>query len=458
MRPTNITYNLLKYIDQKHSTLELALVKEDRQKKLWILAYTLCFGIILFLNIITPMIADDFAYLYIFGEKEQVSSLSGLIRSQSTHYQKWGGRTIVHLIAQVLLQTPHLVMDILNSLAYLAFVTLIYLHIKGRSKENRLSTFILINFAIWFFIPMFGDTVLWITGSANYLWGTTIILAFLLPYRLYEGKKRSTSKQALLTVPLFLFGVIAGWTNENSAAGMLVIILSFFFYYKSNNWKIPIEYIIALLGALVGYVLMIIAPGNFARGGDSIEISLFVLAYRLFTYTQNLFLDYGLLLILYLTSLILYNRFTQKEEASAIPTSLIYLLGAVTAIYAMLFSPQFPARAWFGIATLLIIAAGIFFFRLNFEETFISKLRNSVVLIASICFLFSFYLATKDIYRIHLMNNEREMLAQEARKKGAEKCYFKRYVPQTTYVHGEDSESNFLLSYYYEVYIEFEKE
>lgn len=457
MKPTNITERLFKYIDQKHTTLELALTKEDKQKKLWVLAYLLCFGVILFLNVITPMIADDFAYLYIFGEKEQVSNLSELIRSQTTHYQKWGGRTIVHLIAQVLLQLPHLVTDILNSLVYLGFITLIYLHIKGNSKENRLSVFILINLAIWFFIPMFGDTVLWITGSANYLWGMTIILAFLLPYRLYEGKSTSTKGQTIWSIPMLIFGVIAGWTNENSAAGMLVVILAFFFYYKSKGWKIPFEYIIALIGALVGYIVMIIAPGNFSRGGESIEISFFLLTYRLFTYTQSLFLDYGLLLMLYVALLILYNRFTEKKDASAVPASLIYLLGALTAIYAMLFSPQFPARAWFGIATLLIIAVGIFFFRLDFEETFISKLRNSVILIASICFLFSFYLATKDIYRIHLMDKERETLAQQARAEGAEKCYFKRYVPQTTYVHGEDSESNFLLSYYYEVYIEFEK-
>lgn len=438
--------------------LTAILDQKDKQKVLWMLAVLVCFSVILFLNILTPMIADDFAYLYVFGEREQVSSLSDLIRSQITHYHKWGGRSVVHFIAQGLLQMPRLLVDILNSLVYILFTFLIYKHIKGRSKENSPALFILINLAVWFIIPMFGDTILWTTGSANYLWGTTIILAFMLPYRLYEGEKHSTSYRIIFSAIFVLFGVIAGWTNENSAAGMIVIILLFFLYYKYKGKKIPIQLIIPLIGVMIGYVMMIKAPGNFSRGGEAVSVSLYVLAYRLFTHTQNLFLDYGLLIMLYVALIILYNRFGNKSESSSpITLSVIYVLGGLAAIYAMIFSPQFPARAWFGIATFFIIALGMVLFRLNFAEIFIRKVRDAVILIASICFLFSFYLATKDIYRLYRIDQEREILAKEARESGAEKCYFEMFTPHTTYVHGEDSESNLLLSYYYGIYIEYGK-
>lgn len=444
--------------DKKYIELTTIPDQKNKQKILWMVVILICFSIILFLNILTPMIADDFAYLYVFGEREQVSSLSDLIRSQVTHYHKWGGRSVVHFIAQGLLQMPRLVVDILNSLVYLLFVSLIYKHIKGRSKENSLALFILINLAIWFIIPMFGDTVLWTTGSANYLWGTTIILAFLLPYRLYENETHSTWSKIIFSMIFLLFGVIAGWTNENSAAGMIVIILLFFLYYKYEGKKIPIQLIIPLIGVIIGYVMMIKAPGNFSRGGEAVSVNLYILAYRLFTHTQNLFLDYGLLIMLYIALIILYNRFSDKSESSSpTPLSAIYVLGGLAAVYAMIFSPQFPPRAWFGIVTFFIIALGILLFRLNFKEIFIRKVRDTVILIACICFLFSFYLATKDIYRLYKIDQEREILAKEARESGEEKCYFEMFSPQTTYVHGEDNESNLLLSYYYGIYIEYKK-
>lgn len=448
---------LLSFTDRQYEKLQTMADNRSKRKRLWILVSLLCFGIILFLNVLTPMIADDFAYLYIFGEKEQVSNLSELIRSQVTHYNLWGGRTVVHFVAQILLQMPHYVVDVVNSLVYLLFVFLIYKHIKGRNKENSIALFILINLAVWFVIPMFGDTILWITGSANYLWGTTIILLFLLPYRLYEGRGCSAVQKIAFSVLMFVSGVIAGWTNENTVGGMIIIIILFFTFYRSQGWKIPIQHILGLLGVLAGYIIMIKAPGNFVRGHDSIDLSLFVVLYRFFNHTQTLFIDYGLLIIVYLILIVLYNRFSEKKNLPDLYISFIYAIGGLAAVYAMIFSPQFPARAWFGIVTFLLISLGVILYKLNYNELFIRKMRDAVILIGCITFLFSLYSATKDIYRINKIDKEREILAREAREAGAEKCYFRMIVPKTKYVHGEDSETHLQLSYYYGIYIDFEK-
>lgn len=452
---TTLITDLAKSSAKRYNAAVSILEQERSQKILWTLVIFLCFGVILFLNMITPRIADDFAYLYIFGEKEQVGSLGDLFRSQINHYNMWGGRSVVHFIAQALLQLPIWMSDILNSIVYLVFVTLIYAHIKGRNREHKLSLFLLINLAVWFIIPMFGDTILWLTGSTNYLWGTSIILAFLLPYRVYEGKNCTPFKKVVFSLCLFIFGVIAGWTNENTAAGMIVIILLFFFYYSYKGWKIPLQHIVGLIGAIIGYIIMIKAPGNFVRSGESTDISLFIICYRFVTYTQKLFLDYGLLIIAYAIITILYNKFTNKREDSRL-ISYIYILGALAAIYAMLFSPQFPARAWFGIVTFFIIALGNIFYRLNFEEEIINKIKNIIIIVSFIAFSFSLYDATKDIHKIYKADKERELIAKEARESGAEKCYFKMYRPSTTYIHGEDSETHYLLSYYYGIYVEYD--
>jgi hypothetical protein len=150
----------------------------------------------------------------------------------------WGGRSVVHFIAQVLLMLPKYIADLLNTLVYLSYISLIYLHIKGSAK-NSILLFLMVNLGVWFLQPVLGDTVFWLTGSANYLWGTWLILLFLLPFRLYRGRISTPILQILYSICIFILGILAGWTNENTAAAMLVIIIGFFIYYRSHKWSIP---------------------------------------------------------------------------------------------------------------------------------------------------------------------------------------------------------------------------
>lgn len=452
--------SLIRFVGKTCNKLESQAEGGVQKRILWALVIVLCFGIILFLNVLTPMIADDFGYLYVFGEKVQVSSLSDIIRSQKNHYIWWGGRSVVHFIAQALLQMPAYMADILNSGVYMLFVALIYFHIRGRDKRHSLSLFVLINLAIWFLVPMFGDTILWITGSANYLWGTAIVLLFLLPYRLYDGERRrdTLTKQVLMSALMLIFGVFAGWTNENTVAGLIVIICLLLFYYRSQGWKIPPALMLGLVGVIIGYAIMILAPGNFFRGRHAPELSFYLLLYRIFTYTQTLFLNYGIFITLYLVLVLWFRKKKSKEQKTITHLSLIYVIGTITAIYVMIFSPQFPLRAWFGIVTYLLIALGIIFYNLNYRSLLAKQVRASLILVGSIAFLFSLILAIKDICRIQQIDKERVVIAKAAVAAGEEVCYFKQFIPHTTYVHGEDAESNMLLSYYYGIFVEYERE
>lgn len=453
--PSTIFDSILRFVSKTYDKLDTLATGVSNKKTLWAIVVLLCFSVILFLNILTPMIADDFGYLYVFGEKVQVASLSDIIRSQVTHYKWWGGRSVVHFIAQALLQMPSLVADLLNSAVYMLFVILVYLHIKGRNKDSRISLFVLINLATWFVLPMFGDTVLWITGSANYLWGTTIVLLFLLPYRLYNGAKYPVGMQILASVSMFIFGLIAGWTNENTVAGMIVIILLFFLFYRARGWKLSPTLCIGLVGVLVGYAIMILAPGNFFRGREAPSLSLLLIGYRAFMYTQSLFLNYGALLALYLVFFVLLGYRTNSNKGLQ-SVSVIYLLGGVGAIYVMVFSPQFPSRAWFGLVTYFLIALGIVFDGLDLENRVAKQMRTVIIVVGCIAFLFSLVNVTRDVYRIYEIDKEREIIAEKAREAGEEVCYFKRFIPNTSYVHGEDVQSNMLLSYYYGIFVEYE--
>ena len=418
---------------------------------LWIITILICFSIISLLNILTPIISDDFAYLYIYNEEGRISSLGDIIQSQINHYDLWGGRSVVHFIAQVLLMLPAYLADLLNSLVYMSYIFLIYYHIKG-NKKSSISLFILINLAIWFLQPVFGDTILWITGSANYLWGTWLILLFLLPYRLYEGRESETFHQIIHSLAMFALGVLAGWTNENTAAAMLLITILFIIYFRSRKWQIPVWAIAGLIGAVAGFAIMIMAPGNYMRGGDSVSLNLSILGYRLFTWTLTFFIYCGPLFLTSLITLVIYNRFPNGAKKDNLKLIFIYGLAAIAAVYAMLLAPSFPRRALFGVVTFLIIATGIGYYNLDFRNKFLRQIRLSLILIAFTGFMFTFYLNAKDINNYRKTVQLREIEIGKAKTQGLESCEFDRYTGGT-YVHGEDPYSEVLMSRYYGIKI-----
>lgn len=424
----------------------------------WVLVVLTCFGILLLLNIFTPLTADDFGYLYIYaGDGARVTSIADIIQSQYNHYYLWGGRSVVHFIAQGLLLLPPIVINLLNTLVYIVYAFLIYWFIKGQNKGSII-LFILINLAIWFVQPAFGDTILWITGSANYLWGTTLILLFLLPFRLYEGKTMKTISQLLCSVGFFLFGIIAGWTNENTALGMLIIAVLFLIYYRSKKISIPLWAIAGIIGALIGYVIMIQAPGNGVRAGEAGHLGVFIICYRFLMYSLALFTDYGMVVLLYFIGLILFWYFSKETRNDRLKLSFIFSISALAAIYAMILSPSFPPRAWFGILTFFIIAIGIVFYNLDYNKyKFLRQIRLSILFVGLIAFSFSLYLALKDVSNFYSIYKERQILVEKAKQEGDTTCEFERYVARTKFVHTEEVLSRHLMHDYYGIEIIFKE-
>lgn len=422
---------------------------------LWISIIGIVFGILLFLNLSTPLISDDITYLYIYGETGEITSISDILQSQKNHYYLWGGRSVVHFIAQLLLLLPSYVADVLNTSVYMLFIFLIYWHCKGRNKRNSLSLFVFINLTVWFLQPVFGDTILWITGSANYLWGTTFVLLFLLPYRMYNGESKSQLITLFYCIIILLWGVIAGWTNENTAGAMVLIALLFLYYYKKRGWNIPLWAISGIVGGVIGFLAMILAPGNFERAGESASLNLYVVGYRLFNYTLTFFYYGGTAILLAGMMILFYNRFSGviSKRDTVFNLSFIYLIAAIAAVYAMLLSPTFPRRALFGVITYLIIGSCILYYNLNFNERIIRQLRVFVLLIGGISFGFTFFLASKEIGAYKDIVVEREALIEQAKQEGLGICKFERF-DGGIYIHGEDPYSAKAMSRFYGIGIE----
>lgn len=395
----------------------------------------LFFGAVIFVfNQKTPFQWDDFKLAFVWPHElsldengglteptQRISSFSDILISQYNHYFTWGGRTVVHIIAQFLLFINPLTADILNTLVYLLYVILIYYHVIGKSKHDVL-IFIGINFLIWFVQPVFGETILWLTGSANYLWGTCIILLFLLPFRMFDNTK-PRKYAALKCIGMCLLGIIAGWTNENTAAATIIITLLFVLYFYTHKWKIPAWAISGCIGIIAGYIIMIAAPGNIARAElrtEGIPMDLFHLSYRFLTSTQSFVAYLGIINLLGFILLLLFRKYSKENENYKYNSFLtaLYFIGTLTAVYVMLFSPFFPPRAWFGAITFNIISFFILLHNLNYSLSFIRHIRQGLFIFGIMLFGFTLYEGYRDVSYIDNVWKERRTAITEQKQTG----------------------------------------
>jgi len=422
---------------------------------LFALSVVFVFGIILLMNIKTPLLGDDLTYLYIFNSHERIHSVYDIFESQYEHYYTWGGRVVTHSIAQLLLMLDSTSADVINSLAFVFFILLIYLHINYK-KPFSVSLFLGIFLLIWFLEP-FAETTLWMTGSANYMWGTMIVLTFLLPYRFYKNEYNN-KLISYPAIPLMLvLGVVAGWTNENIGAAMIFMIILFIIYYKINKWKTPLWAYAGLLGAISGYILMIIAPGNAIRA-EGTETGLFHIVYRLFRHTQALLNHVGLLnlaLIILLITFIKQDKITTKDKKQKIVLkTLIYMLGTLSAIYVMIFSPAFPDRTWFGIIALNIVALGLIV--VNTKDLTIRYIKYGFIVFSLLLFVFNFYDVNKELNEVNQILSDREAMILKAKENGEKSVTISEYITRSKYVASDPTYSGPSMSKYYGIEVKYE--
>ena len=323
----------------------MKFIKKIDNKKIEYFLFALIFIGIFVVNFMTPMLADDFAYS-IGSDLKRIDSLSDIFNYQVNHYLTWGGRTVAHTIAQLFLIMPRWIFSICNSVMQIFEVLLIYLLARNGKKNNPI-IIVAIWFLLWFCLPAFGVSNIWLIGSCNYLW-TTVLILFLI----YQYSKERKDTPAYIVFMLIL-GIIAGWTNENTAFGSIVIIWLFIFIggfkeLKKYKWKIA-----GFIGSLIGFSAMILAPGNYKRSETLVQDASFIkrIVSRFINYTE-LITTYLLPLIIILVILISIYIYKKKKIDKKVYA---YIAGSFFSIYSMLLSPQFPDRAWTGTVIFLII-------------------------------------------------------------------------------------------------------
>ena len=329
-------------------------------------------GTFLIMNLLTPIIGDDYAYSFIWdgaqngnfqnniGKLERLQSISDIFVSQWAHYFTWGGRSVAHCFVQFFCLTGKLFFDFMNALVYAALALIIYLFAKGEIDLEKLDAkiFLWIFFALWFCLPEFFQTSLWMTGSCNYLWMTVVQLIFLVPFVLKFWHKNFWSDSSISKKILMAFlGLIAGWSNESG--GAMIIVLTFFaIIYFVRRRQFEQWMTVGFVSLLVGYAILMLAPGNFNRyvvDANDATVPLFsaqMFIDNFFDGMQEILANDALL---YIVILLYFIRGKKSPEA----TQFILTFAAMGILLPcmMMFSPEFPARAAFASPVFALIAS-----------------------------------------------------------------------------------------------------
>lgn len=410
----------------KYNELESKYFAKPSARKNIFTLTIIFFAIAIFIiNFLTPLIADDYAWGYINGTQTKIKNLSDILLSMYNFYFNWGGRIGGEFYNQLFTLLGKPIFNIFNTIIYIINTLLIY-HICNETKKIKVSLYIGINLLLWFFVQDYGQVMFWISGACNYLWAITPILIMIVIFRKYSINSKIIKNNVFNTFIIFIIGIFAGWSSENGSAGMLVILTLYLMYYYFNNIKFSKYIISGYIGSLIGYALLIGAPGNFVRKTVEQSAVNTTIIFRFFMITyfwvSYLFVMFIILSIVFFIG----KRYFDLKKNNSIYQAGIFIIASLGAAYCMIASPTSPERTWFCVVVFLIIAIGIIYDKFDFEAVNVDKntilmLRRSVfaVIIFASCNFIVMYLDTNiSTYEIMVQTKQREQYILSEKAKG----------------------------------------
>lgn len=231
-------------------------------------------------NVLSAEFSDDFMYKYVLSNglpdySQPIKSISDIIKSQIDHYFTWNGRTITHIIVQLVTGLlGKTVFNLLNTIVFCIFVFLLKSNISNKSDYNPFVYILTI--ALVLLLPEPNLTFLWMTGSINYLWTATITLCFI---KLIEtvGHRPFNKRDALLLILVF----VMGWGHEGitfPVAFSLIVIYSLHLKENINRMGFWMA-ILFMLGACTSAF----SPATAARSGVTNGVTVSALVLKAFS-------------------------------------------------------------------------------------------------------------------------------------------------------------------------------
>ncbi len=344
----------------------------------WQIIFAVFLGIFFLRNLSLPIIADDYAYAFIWdgdglgnllngidaNRLQRVESFSDILYSQWQHYFTWGGRTIAHIFVQFFVWQGRIFFDVANIFVFAALVLLIFKVGTGLTLREMNKTYMAFILAgIYFCTPSLIITTVWLTGACNYLWMCTLEILFLLPFALKYWQPKKQFLIPNFTFLIALAALMAGWSIEPGAVATISVASLFVIYFwRKKNLELWMK--VGFLFLLIGFALLMLSPGNFHR----LEITN---AYEPddivppdAQWTPQMFLTNFVVgfLPVFLREAILFVPiiiyFARGKISPVVARFILTFAGAsILILLVMLCSPEFPQRAGFPSTIFLLIGS-----------------------------------------------------------------------------------------------------
>lgn len=223
----------------------------------WGLLILACAAFLL-MNVLTPYKEDDMGFTLIDGVWTRVHSLADAWQSYRNHLTNTNGR-LADLV-------PTLFAGLLGKGAFNVCNTLVFgllAHLLSLLCARRRSVMVLAMFlaVVGTCFPIPGETMLWMSGSANYMWAIT--LSLLLIY--YLQRRQGTSLKTIEGILLFIGAIVAGGFNEATSFGFFAGLV---LYYAFNRQQIDRRAGLALAGYLIGILIIASSPAAWERATE----------------------------------------------------------------------------------------------------------------------------------------------------------------------------------------------
>ncbi len=357
----------------------------------------LVFLFMLFLNFLTPYVADDYVYRCSFYDHSQVTTLGEVLRSMYVHSYAMNGRVVSHFFAQLFMIWPKAVFNFVNAGVFtLLWYVLWRISCVGTRRNTLLAAGIFM--ALWYWMPVFGQVALWQLGSANYLWGLFFGMLFICPYvyRFMRGGEliRRWWLRALFCLFALPFGMyieVMSFVGLFIAAALLG--LSRVFDKKSlKSWLwVPLG-----LGA-AGYIALMCMPAEMKAKQSSMTLDVLLKNISLAT---DMLTRYGRTLLMVWAALMAIALFL-KVPGKRAALSAVLALGAVGGNYMLTFAGYYPDRCASATVTLLILACGVLLAGFQ-PRTAGGTLRNAALGALTVAFALSLVTGTYSIWQSHV--------------------------------------------------------
>lgn len=211
-----------------------------------------------------PLYRDDYLAGIIWKTPHRLESMEDVLLSLILYYEFHGGRLISFLFQFVAMLYDKVYFNILNALAFPVMMTLIVMHAKRTVDILKYPALIFSAGAfMWLGLSHFGEVVIWLCGSAVYLWTGILAALFLLPYNL--ALKGSFIKyNVFLSSIMFFLGLVGACSVENLTitTSMIAVGVCFWLFKKK---ELKCHLVMGAIGSCFGTLICIFAPGNFQR-------------------------------------------------------------------------------------------------------------------------------------------------------------------------------------------------